>query len=391
MTLSATELTAPAASRRSLNLDCDCRILFIVLFMIAIGVSLVASSSSFFAGGQFADHFALMRRHAARSALALLALIFAMKLDYRIYRKMAPMLFAMGTLMVLGLFVFGHTIRDTVRWYMLPVTNTSIQPAEIARLTLVFFLAYWIARSGKQFSEFRRGFLPAAGAIAITVGLIAATPNYGTASATTLIAVIMLFVGGARLLHLAGFMSIGIGIAAVKFMTTPYVRNRIDAFFNQSEGVTEMNWQVHQSLIGLGSGGVFGVGFGNSGQKLNWLPDAYTDFIFSVLGEEVGMIGTVVVSGLFLLLVLRALKISRRGNDTFGEMLVVGIGISIFVYAMLNMLVATGMFPVTGLPLPFLSYGGSAMIVNAFAAGILLNVSRQRPGTKVETRKARFA
>jgi len=391
MTVSFTELTTPAPTRRSLSLDCDGRILFIVLFLIAIGVSLVASSSSFFAGGQFSDHFALMRRHAARSALALLALLFAMKLDYRLYRKMAPMLFAMGTLMVLGLFVFGHPIRGTLRWYVLPLINTSIQPAEIARLTLVFFLAYWITRSGKQFVEFKRGFLPAAGAIAITVGLIAATPDYGTASATALIAITMLFIGGARLLHLAGFMSIGVGIAAVKFRTTPYVHNRIDAFFHQSDNMTEMNWQVHQSLIGLGSGGVFGVGFGDSGQKLSWLPDAYTDFIFSVLGEELGLVGTMFVSALFLLLVLRALKISRRGNDRFGEILVVGIGISIFVYAMLNMLVATGLFPVTGLPLPFLSYGGSALIVNAFAVGVLLNVSRQRPGSKVETRKARFA
>jgi cell division protein FtsW len=138
-----------------------------------------------------------------------------------------------------------------------------------------------------------------------------------------------------------------------------------------------MNWQLDQSLIALGTGGPFGSGFGASRQKLNWLPDSHTDFIFSILGEEAGLIGTMFVSLLFLLLALRALRISRESNDRFGEMLTVGIGSTVFVYAILNMFVATGLFPVTGLPLPFLSYGGSALVVNAFAIGILLNVSKR--------------
>jgi cell division protein FtsW len=169
------------------------------------------------------------------------------------------------------------------------------------------------------------------------------------------------------------------------------VRDRIAAFVNHSEGVTEQNWQVYQSLVGLGSGGLFGVGLGNSQQQLSWLPDSYTDFIFSVLGEELGLVGTMVVSALFLLLILRSLKISRSCSDRFGELLVIGLGASIFVYAMLNMLVVTGMFPVTGLPLPFLSYGGSALVVNAFAMGVLLNVSKVKTGRGAGARAARGA
>jgi cell division protein FtsW len=264
---------------------------------------------------------------------------------------------------------------------LLPILRTSLQPSDVARVGLIFFLAYWITRTGKHFREFRRGFLPAAGAVALVCGLIAITPDYGTASATALIAVIIMFVGGARVLHIAGFVSAGAALLALKMVTAAHVRERIGVFMDKSGEINDANWQIHQSLIGLGSGGLFGVGVGDSEQKLSWLPDAYTDFVFSVLGEELGLMGTLLISTLFLLFVLRALKISRSCDDTFGEMLVVGIGVSIFVYAMLNMFVATGLFPVTGLPLPFLSYGGSALIVNAFAVGVLLNASKKRRRT----------
>ncbi|MCH7549287.1 MAG: cell division protein FtsW [Candidatus Krumholzibacteriota bacterium] len=374
--------TVAPTNRSLLCVDTDVRILFIVLFLIAIGVSMVASSSSFFAGGKFSDHFALTRRHIVRSAVSLIVLVLAMRIDYRIYRKISPMLLAFGVALMVGLFFFGHTVRGSQRWMLLPVLRMSVQPSDIARITLIFFLAYWITRTGRQFTEFRSGFLPAAGAVAVVCGLIAITPDYGTASVTALIALIVMFVGGARMLHLLGFMAAGTVVLAMKMATAPHVRERIAAYMSRGENVTDVNWQVYQSLIGLGSGGLFGVGVGDSEQKLSWLPDAYTDFVFSILGEETGLIGTLFVSGLFLLFALRALKISRNCDDTFGEMLVVGIGSSIFVYAMLNMFVATGLVPVTGLPLPFLSYGGSALVVNAFAVGVLLNVARKRTRTR---------
>jgi cell division protein FtsW len=371
---------------RVLRIDCDVRILFIVLVLVGIGASLVASSSSFFAGEEFSDHFALLRKHMFKIVVALLGLMLAKNIDYRVYRKVSPVILVIGVGMLAGLFVVDHTIRETSRWYFSSRLQMALQPAEVARLALVFFLAYWITRSGKDITDFKKGFLPAACAVALVVGLIAATPNYGSAAATTLIALIMLFLGGARLLHIGGFVAAGTALAALKLSRTPYVMDRFLSFLHPSHAVTDANWQVHQSLVGLGSGGIWGRGFGNSTQKLSWLPDSYTDFIFAVLGEEAGLIGTVVVSGLFLLLALRALKISRRCNDVFGEMLVVGIGASVFVYAVLNMYVATGLFPVTGLPLPFLSYGGSALVVNAVAVGVLLNVSCLN-GTGKSTRR----
>jgi cell division protein FtsW len=372
-----------------LNIDCDVRVLFIVLVLVGIGASLVASSSSFFAERVFEDHFALMRRHVARAAIALIVMVVAINIDYRVYRKLSPAFLLMAVIMLFGLFVFGTAIRNSPRWYAIPKLNATLQPSEFARLALIFFLAFWITQRGKEFALFKRGFLPAMIAVGLVVAAIAATPNYGTAIATLMIALVMLYVGGARIIHLLGVVAGGIVMAAIGILSKDYVRDRVMTFFNRGGGATDDNWQVYQSLVGLGSGGVMGVGLGNSQQQLSWLPDSYTDFIFSVLGEEMGLVGTMVVSSLFLLLVLRALKISRNCNDRFGELLVIGLGTSVFVYAALNMMVVTGLFPVTGLPLPFLSYGGSALVVNAFAMGVMLNVSKPRTARGSDARRTR--
>jgi cell division protein FtsW len=373
--------------QRMLRIGTDRRILVITLSLMAIGVSLVLSSSSFFAGGKFGDQFALMRNHAVRCVIALAVLFIASRIDYRLYRKAAPVLFVIGVLMILGVFFLGINIRETRRWYLIPLINATLQPSEVARTALVIFLAWWMARAGKGLGRFKTGFLPAAGAIALVAGIIAAMPNFGTATATIAISLCMLYVGGARLLHLGGFAGLGAGLAVIEVARHPYVRDRILTFLGFGHGKSEaLNWQVEQSLIALGSGGLFGRGFGHSEQKLSWLPDSYTDFIFSIVGEEGGLLLTLAVSGAFLVLALRGLRIAHDCSDRFGQLLGVGITASVFVYAALNMYVATGLFPVTGLPLPFLSYGGSALIVNAFSVGVMLNLSRRLPGSQRRVR-----
>lgn len=368
--------------QRLLHMKVDRRILVITLSLMAIGISLVLSSSSFFAGGKFGDQFALMRNHAVRSFIALVVMFVASRIDYRVYRKAAPALLVLSVLMMLALFFLGVTIRDTRRWFILPLINTTLQPSELARTALVFFLAYWMTRTGKDLTRFKTGFLPAAGAIALVAGICAALPNFGTATATIVIALCMLFVGGARLAHIGMFVGAGVSLFIVEVLRHAYVRDRILTFLGLGHGSGALNWQVDQSLIALGSGGLFGRGFGHSEQKLSWLPDSYTDFIFSIVGEEGGLLLTLAVSGAFLFLALRGLKIAHDCSDRFGQLLGVGITASVFVYAALNMYVATGLFPVTGLPLPFLSYGGSAMLVNAFAVGVMLNLSRKLSGTR---------
>ncbi len=362
---------------RTSKIGCDRRILLIVVFMTAVGASIVASSSSYFSDAKFNDAYFLLKRHIVRILIAALFLSLTLHVDYRIYRRFSPAALFLGLGLLLGLFLFGYAIRDSVRCYSLRFLRLTLQPSEIARFSLVLFLSYWITRAGRELTDFKRGFLVPALAVGCTVALIASQPNYGCAAATGLVALLVLFLGGARLTHLAALTLTGCGAAALKIWSVPYVRERILAFIHRGENLTEANWQIHQSLIALGSGGIFGAGFGESRQKLSWLPDSHTDFTFSILGEEAGLIGTCLVSSLFLLFALRALKISRSCGDTFGEMLAVGLGSSIFVHAAFNMAVATGLFPVTGLPLPFLSYGGTALVMNAVSVGVLLNISRQ--------------
>ena len=367
------------------RLECDRRTLLIVFALIVVGASLVASSSSYYSAKETGDPYFLLRKHLERIVIAMLFLVLAMRIDYRVYRRIAPAVLGVAVVTLVGLFVVGRAVRGAQSWLTLGPIGVTVQPSEFARLALVLFLAWWLARVGERIEDVKTGYLPAAGATLLVVGLIAAQRDMGTALATTVIAFIVLFVGGAKIAHLAATAGGLVVVATVRVLTAPYIRDRFMGYFNRGDDIGSVNWQTHQSLISIGSGGIFGAGFGASRQKLAWLPDSHTDFIFSILGEETGLVGTIIVSLLFLLLALRALKISTRSSDVFGQMLVLGIAGSIFVYASINMLVATGLFPVTGLPLPFISYGGSALVVNALSIGVLLNVSR-----KTSTRGVNF-
>jgi cell division protein FtsW len=359
------------------KLECDRRTLLIVVVLTAIGVSLVASSSSYFSelNTRGSDPYFLLRKHIERIVIAFFVMVVAMRIDYRLYRRVAPAVLAVAVVTLSGLFVFGHVIRGAQSSFAIESLGVSVQPSEFARVALVLFLAYWVSRVGNRIEDPLRGYLPAAAAVLVVAGLVAGQRDMGTAAATMIIGFLMLFIGGARIRHLSITAAPLIAAAAVRVATTPYLLKRFNGFFNPDQDLSGINWQVYQSLISLGSGGVFGRGLGASRQKLAWLPDSHTDFIFSILGEEAGLFGTLAVSLLFLLLVARALKISTRSGDRFGECLVTGVACSIFVYTALNMFVATGLAPVTGLPLPFMSYGGSALVMNMFSVGVLLNVS----------------
>jgi cell division protein FtsW len=361
------------------RLECDRRTLIIVVVLTAIGASLVASSSSYFSAThtRSADPYFLLRKHIERILIAFIVMVVAMRIDYRLYRRIAPAVLGVAVVTLVGLFVFGHVIRGAQSSYAIKSIGVTVQPSEFARIALVLALAYWISRVGNRIEDLVRGYLPALAAVLVVAGLIAAQHDLGTATATMIIGFLMLFLGGAKVKHLSITAAAILCTVAVRVATTPYLLKRFIGFFNPGEHLSGINWQVYQSLISLGSGGVFGRGFGASRQKLAWLPDSHTDFVFSILGEETGLIGTLMVSLLFLLLVARALKISTRSSDRFGEFLVTGVACSIFVYAALNMFVAAGLVPVTGLPLPFMSYGGSALVMNMFSVGVLLNVSKK--------------
>ncbi len=240
------------------------------------------------------------------------------------------------------------------------------------------FMAYYIDKKRDQLKDFQMGLRPALRVLAVTMGLIVIQPDYSTALMIGAIGVLILFIGGAKIsqLSLAGAGALLVGIPVL--LSREYRRQRIFSFFGIDDN-PEVGYQAGQSLISLGNGGIFGVGLGNSIEKNHFLPTPHTDFIFAIIGEELGFIlGTVPVLTLFLLIFFRGLKVAKECTDPFGVFLAVGISFNFILYAFVNAAVVTGIFPVTGLPMPMVSYGGSGMVINMALIGILLNVSQAR-------------
>ena len=254
----------------------------------------------------------------------------------------------------------------------------SFQTSDLARFSIIVFMAYYADKKRDQLQHFQKGLLPALGLLTIIMGLIIIQPDYSTALMIGAIGVLILFIGGARISQLslssAGALLIGIPV----LLSREYRRNRIFSFFGIGDD-PDVGYQASQSLISLGNGGFFGVGLGNSIEKNHLLPTPHTDFIFAIIGEELGfIIGTVPVLTLFLLIFFRGLKIAKECTDPFGVFLAVGIVLNLVLYAFVNAAVVSGIFPVTGLPMPMVSYGGSGMVINMAMMGILLNISQSR-------------
>jgi cell division protein FtsW len=245
-------------------------------------------------------------------------------------------------------------------------------------MAVIIYMAYYVDKKREKLKDFQTGLLPPLGILTIIMGLIVIQPDFSTAAMIGVIGIIILFIGGVRLsqLSLAGAASLLVGIPVL--MAKQYRRDRIFYYLGLTEGQS-VSYQPNQSLISLGNGGVFGAGLGNSIEKNHFLPTPHTDFIFSIIGEELGLIlGTIPILTLFLLIFFRGLKIARECMDPFGVFLAVGISFNLILYAFVNAAVVTGLFPVTGLPMPLVSYGGSGMVINMAMIGILLNISQAR-------------
>jgi len=257
-----------------------------------------------------------------------------------------------------------------------------VQPSELAKLALVIYMADVLTRKQEELTDFVKGLLPRlvmAGAIVL---LIAAQPDYGSALAVAMIALVMLFLGGVRVLHIAGLTGAAAIVGAIAVHKVAHIAERWavwrSSFDLSLEGLDThgAGFQIYQSLVALGSGGAVGRGLGASLQRA-FIPDPYTDFAFSIWGEELGLLGSLGVGALFVFLMLRGLRVARRAPDLYGTVLAGGLTAMVTTYAVINIGVATALIPTTGLPLPFVSYGGSSLVVNMAAIGILLNVSRR--------------
>ncbi len=357
----------------------DRPLLVAIIILCTIGIVMLYSASvslSIFETGGRTD-MRFLQAHLKRLLIGVLVLFTFVLLDYRKLKTIAPYLLigSIGLLLLTkGIFLIKG-ISAPARWlYFGPI---SIQTADITRLVLIIFLAAYIDHKRDQIKDFYSGLFPPLMIMAIILGLIVIQPDFSTTAMLAIIGGMMLYLGGARIPHLLATATVAATVAVPVMLAMPYRRERILSWlFGSDEGAA--GYQVTQSLIGLGNGGIFGMGLGNSMEKNLFLPTPHTDFIFAIIGEEIGLIGTVFILTLFLFIFQRGIKIAKECADPFGVLLAIGISFSFILYAFVNAAVVTGILPVTGLPMPMISYGGSGMVVNFASIGILLNISQSK-------------
>jgi len=309
------------------------------------------------------------------------AMLIASRLDYARWRPMAwPILFLVIAALAITLLPFTHGIsamrNGARRWVDLgPV---SFQPSEAARFAIVLWAAALAAKKGAQVREFKKGVLPFLVVFGLVSLMVLRQPNLSMATMLALLGGVVLFTAGAKLgqFLLLGFA--GVLIVLRKVLDTGYRNERLLAFLNPDASMGDAGYQVHQSLVGLGSGGVFGVGFGQGQQKLNYLPYSYSDFIFSAIGEEWGFIGSLLIAMLFGVFCWLGFRIARTARDPFGQFLAAGLTAGIGITAFMHMAVTLSLMPTTGLPLPFISFGRSSLMINLLSVGVILSVGRMR-------------
>lgn len=349
--------------------ELDRVLLAVVVVLVALGTVMAYSTGLGMGLGS-----ALFRKHLAKAALGGVGMLVAYKLGCRRLCSWAKGSLIPVNILLFGLLVMKAIHGGTARWYKLG--PFSLQPSEVAKLVLVLYVADFMARKGEGLRDLRRGLLPVVIVCGVSLGLISLEPDLGTTVALSAILGGMLFVGGVRLKHIWAMASAALVVLAVVVFVFGYGKGRVMAYLG--EGDEGARYQMEQSLVALGGGGVLGRGLGKGVQKHWFLPEPHTDFIFSVVGEELGFLGTLGVLGAFVLYGLRGINIARRAGETRTFFVAVGLTLMVEVYALLNIAVATGILPTTGLPLPFVSYGGTSLVVNLVGSGVLLDASRRK-------------
>jgi len=346
-------------------------VLALMMFSVGVVYSASVAVSGMRHGG---DSNYLFRTHAIRVVMGVGALFVGMFVNYHSYKNLSKILLLAAIVLLAYTLIGGAVVKGAQRW--VAIGPLRFQPSEFAKFALVIHLAVLLAAKQKYIHEFRNAFLPMMLWIVIVVGLVFLQPNFSTGAIIMGISFMVLFIGRARITHLLAVALSIVPVVLVYAVSASYRWNRIMShFIGDDSGATGGTYQVDQAIIGLGCGGIFGVGMGMSKQREFFLPESYTDFIYAIVGEEYGFIGAIIVLVLFLVIMIRGIKIAKRATDDLGRFLAAGITCTITVYAMINTMVTTGLLPTTGLPLPLLSYGGSSILFTAYALGILLNIS----------------
>jgi len=352
-------------------------LLVLPLVLTTVGVVMVYSSSSILGLTRHGDPNYFLFKQLFRAALGVVAMLVCTRLRIRALEHVAPALMGIGAVMLAVVVAAGHMSNGATRW--LKLGFLTLQPTDLARLAAVAFLAWWLRRHPPAESGFVRGVVVPLAIAGVLAGLILLQPNLSSAALVGITAFGMLYLAGASPRHLA--IPVGAGVVGVvgALATHPYQMQRVRTFAGfllhgqlDKQGA---GWQLDQSLIAIGSGGWLGRGLGEGLQKYLFLPEAHTDFIYSIIAEELGFVGSTLLLILIALYLWRGLRATARARDPFAFLLAGGLTLQVGLYALVNLSVATGLVPTTGLPLPFVSYGGSALLVNLAAAGILYRVS----------------
>ena len=355
----------------------DIVLLMAILFLVGVGIVFVYSSSSVYAGENFNDQYHFLKKQIFFSILGLIMMLVAMRVDSQRLRKWVipiTLLSLLGLgLALVGPFKLQHGMAH--RWVRIGLI--SFQPSEFTKIALVIYLAHILAKKNEKIANFSFGLLPVLIVTGLSLGLIIMEPDFGTCVVLGMVVMVMLIASGARLAHVGGVVLGLIPIVTFFALSASYRKDRILTFLDPWRDPLGKGFQLIQSKIAFTMGGIWGVGLGQSKQKLFYLPKSHTDYIYALISEEVGFVGSVVVMGVFILIFFRSLRIVLRVSDDFHRLLVLGLASLITIQALVNISVAQGLLPSKGLTLPFMSYGGSSLIASMLAIGLILNVSKE--------------
>lgn len=347
-----------------------------VILLLSLGTIMVFSSSYYFSATTVGDSFHLLRPQLLYMALSIIVLIVTMNFDYRKWGKLSPLILmvCIGLLILVLIPGVGKELNGAQRWLI--IAGQSLQPSELAKLSLIIFLSFSLSKRKEVLQSFTKGLFPYLLLIGLVAGLVIIEPHLSGALIIVITACIILFCAGAKISHFVAIALPGIIGVIGLIVFEPYRFDRLKAWMDPFKYKMDEGWQTVQSLLAIGSGGLFGRGLGKSMQKYLYIPEPYNDYIFSILAEELGYVGSVFVMLLFLVFIWRGIKVAMNAPDIFGSLMATGITSLIGVQFLFNVAVVTNSMPSTGISLPFFSYGGTSLMFLMFGVGILLNISR---------------
>lgn len=352
------------------------KILFaLVVILMFFGVILVFSASGTYSAVKFDSVYVLFKSHLWKVIIAFMTLVIFASIPYENYKKYSKNMLIGVILILLLTLIIAPKVKGAARWIDLGFIQ--FQPSELAKIILVMHLASMIERKDELIQDFKKGFLMTLVWVGLVAGLVLIQPNVSTSALIVLLAFAVLFVGGAKIKHVFGTLGAAAAFGGTIMMIFSHSRERVLGFVNSVLNGGDLNIQVKQAKIALGSGGVLGVGLGHSRQSDLFLPESYGDFIFSILGEELGLIGTLGILFIYLSIFTIGLIIAKRADDKFGQLLGFGLSFNIVFSAFINAGVVVGILPTTGMTLPFISFGGTSIIIFAMSVGIIINIAMQ--------------